>query len=144
MKKGYATVVVLSFCGMSVEMVASRIMAPFFGTSLFVWACIIGVVLGFGSLGSLLGGQIADRCENENKAIGNIVLSATICIILIAVLKNLLLLLFSFGGITLAFIVSILLFAPISCVLCMATPIIIKKAVNAGGDSRSPLEVMLA
>ncbi len=51
-------------CGMSVmgiEMSASRLLAPSFGTSLFIWTNIIGAMMTGLSLGYWFGGRIADR-----------------------------------------------------------------------------------
>ncbi len=54
-----------AFCtGMSImglEMLASRFLAPFFGTSTYIWATIIGMAMIALSLGYLLGGRWADR-----------------------------------------------------------------------------------
>jgi spermidine synthase len=46
---------------MATEMCASRFLAPWFGTSMIVWAVLISVVLIAMSLGYWLGGRLADR-----------------------------------------------------------------------------------
>ena len=48
-------------CIMAVELCASRLMAPFFGTSTFVWTNIIGVIMIALSVGYFVGGKLADR-----------------------------------------------------------------------------------
>jgi spermidine synthase len=46
---------------LGLEIAASRVVAPFFGNSLFVWGALIGVVLAGLSIGYWLGGTLADR-----------------------------------------------------------------------------------
>lgn len=50
-----------SAIGMVLELAGSRLMAPYFGNSLFVWTSLIGVILAFMSLGNYVGGRLADR-----------------------------------------------------------------------------------
>lgn len=46
---------------LGVELAASRVLAPFFGNSLFVWGALIGVVLAGLAVGYWAGGALADR-----------------------------------------------------------------------------------
>src|SRR5712691_11184860 len=48
-------------CLLVLELVAGRLLAPRIGVSLYTWTAIIGVVLAGLSLGSWLGGKLADR-----------------------------------------------------------------------------------
>ncbi len=55
---------VVFVCGavlMGLEIVGSRILAPSFGNSIFVWGSLISVVLAALSLGYWIGGMVADR-----------------------------------------------------------------------------------
>jgi spermidine synthase len=46
---------------LGVELAASRVLAPYFGNSLFVWGALIGVVLAGLATGYWVGGALADR-----------------------------------------------------------------------------------
>ncbi len=57
----YVVVFCASFCGMSLELTGSRVLAPILGVSLFTWTGIIGVMLAGTACGNYLGGVLADR-----------------------------------------------------------------------------------
>ncbi|NLG51439.1 MAG: fused MFS/spermidine synthase [Chloroflexi bacterium] len=57
----HLTVFLSSACVMVLELVASRLVAPRLGVSLYTWTSIIGVILAGMSLGNFIGGRLADR-----------------------------------------------------------------------------------
>jgi spermidine synthase len=79
-RRGVAAIGVAVFLAgavlLGVEIVASRVLAPYFGSSLFVWGALIGVVLTGLSIGYWLGGALADRRPTPYLLVGAIALSA--------------------------------------------------------------------
>ncbi|MCY3545208.1 MAG: fused MFS/spermidine synthase [Chloroflexota bacterium] len=71
----YFVVFSASACGLIIEIVASRLLAPTVGVSLFTWTSIIGVVLAGISIGNYLGGLTADRFPTP-KTLGILLLGA--------------------------------------------------------------------
>jgi spermidine synthase len=61
---------------LGVEIAASRVLAPFFGNSLFVWGSLIGVVLTGLAAGYWLGGVLADRMPVTGLLLGVMGLAA--------------------------------------------------------------------
>jgi spermine/spermidine synthase len=62
----YAIVFLSSFGGMTLELTASRVLAPYVGVSLFTWTGIIGVMLAGTALGNFIGGLFADRAAQPD------------------------------------------------------------------------------
>jgi predicted membrane-bound spermidine synthase len=124
---------------MGIEIVASRILAPFLGNSIVVWSSLIGVILAALSYGYWKGGRLADR--NPSVAtLSGLFAAATVLIFLIAITKNLVLTLVShITDVRVASVVAeIVLFAPVSIVLAMVSPYVVRlkmKEVGSAGET---------
>ena len=67
-RTAYAVVFIASFCGMTLELTASRVLAEQLGVSLYTWTGIIGVMLAGTAFGNLLGGLVADWVNRPTSA----------------------------------------------------------------------------
>lgn len=79
---------VVFICGvgtLGVEMIASRLLAPYFGTSQPIWAAVIGLTLVYLAIGYHAGGRLADRHPDE-RLLYHIVLLAGVATALIPLL----------------------------------------------------------
>lgn len=63
---------------MALEMLGSRILAPYFGSSIFVWGSLISVFLAALSVGYLLGGTYADRRPKLSSLAGVLAIAGAI------------------------------------------------------------------
>jgi spermidine synthase len=77
-----AVVFIAGAATLSAEICASRLLAPYFGSSTVVWANVIGLILVYLSVGYWFGGRLADR-RPERALLGRIVLVAALAIAVI-------------------------------------------------------------
>jgi spermidine synthase len=121
---------------MAIEIVASRIVAPFLGNSVLVWTSLIGVILAALSCGYWQGGKLADRKPSPG-VLAMILAVAAILTALIALTKNAwLTVAVGLPDLRLAAIAAeLVLFAPVSFVLAMVSPYVLRLNLTEVGDS---------
>lgn len=138
-------ILVLSALGLTYEIAAGRVLAPFFGTSLLTWTTVIAVVLAGFSLGSAVGGLVAERQRHLAAATVRKALVATA--VLMAISPTVLGLIYASGargtwGMLVAVVVA---FFPASVLVSFPTPLLAKLAVEARpGREGSSLGTVLA
>jgi predicted membrane-bound spermidine synthase len=66
----FVLVFLLGMLSMGLQLVASRVLAPFFGNSIFVWASLITTFLAAFSTGSFIGAAVSSRSTmNQRRAV---------------------------------------------------------------------------
>ena len=85
--KLFSTVFISGFVVMAFEIIGSRVLAPFLGTSTFVWVSIIGIILLAMSVGYYLGGRWADKSPTL-KRLSYFLFGAALGIAITNILKN--------------------------------------------------------
>ena len=121
---------------LATEIAASRLLAPYFGSSTIVWANLIGIVLAGLAFGYWLGGRLADR-RPEPRLLGALVLTAAVWVavtpfvarpFLDAAVGNLDDA--SAGAVIGSFFAVLLMFAPAVVLLGMVSPFAIRLAIT--------------
>ena len=122
---------VVLICGaivMIYEITGSRVVAPFIGTSTYIWTSLIGVILGALSLGYWLGGRTADRMPKKS-VLATAILTAAGLIALTTLVKDVFLTAvaaFPAGLELKAVTAALVLFAPASVALGFVVPYAVK------------------
>lgn len=104
----FVGLVILAF-----ELTAARVVAPYLGTTVYIWTSIIGVILAALAVGYAVGGQLADKRKEANDIVHLLSVSAA-GILLVNICKDLLLENMGSSGLPLqlqAFLSSLILFA---------------------------------
>ena len=121
---------------LATEICASRLLAPYYGSSTIVWANLIGLVLAALSVGYWLGGKIADR-RPEPRLLGLLVLASAALVAAIPFVTGPILDVaakgldeLSAGAVIGSFFATLLLFAPPVLLLGMVSPFAIRLAVE--------------
>lgn len=117
---------------MILELTGSRLVAPFFGTSLIVWTALIGVMMISLCIGNWLGGHIADK-HPEKRVLGHILMLAAIITALTAFIGNAVLSQLVMHNINIylaSIIAAAIIFAPSSILMGMVSPLTARLAMR--------------
>ncbi|MEJ2452278.1 MAG: fused MFS/spermidine synthase, partial [Gammaproteobacteria bacterium] len=79
-------VFVTGACILIIEVVATRILAPYFGNTIFTISSVIGIVLAALSVGYYLGGRLADKQASE-RAFYTIILASGVSVVVLQILS---------------------------------------------------------
>lgn len=82
MKKYLITAFLVGFVTLGTELIASRVIAPLLGNSLYTWTSIIGSVLLGLAAGNYIGGKLADKYPHD-KLVTSTLLAAAVAIVCI-------------------------------------------------------------
>ena len=131
-------ILVLSAVGLTYEIAAGRVLAPFFGTSRVTWTTGIATVPAGFSLGSALGGLIAER---EQAVAARIVRRSLIATALLMAFSPIVLsVLYGLGALHTGgmFLSVIVAFFPASVLVSFPSPYLAKLAVEARPGRGAP------
>lgn len=123
-------------CGgivMVYEIIGSRLLSPYIGSSIYIWTSLIGVILGSLSLGYWLGGRFADK-TCEVRVLASVIFAAAGLISVTTLIKDIFLSMIAASPMILevkALIAALVLFAPASVFLGMVTPYAIRLKVSS-------------
>ena len=118
---------------LGLEIVASRVLAPAFGSSLYVWGALIGVVLTGLAIGYWAGGMLADRWPTPYLFIGVLALGSVL-VLAVPVLDDRVVervVSWDAGPRLDPLLAATILFGPASVVLASATPIAVRLAARS-------------
>jgi len=118
---------------LGVELAASRVLAPFFGNSLFVWGALIGVVLTGLSIGYWLGGVVVDRLPRPSLVIAVLLLGGAAVLAIPFVDEPVLEAIVEWdpGPRADPLLAAIVLFGPASVLLASVTPIVVRLLIRS-------------
>lgn len=136
----YFTVFITGAAVMIIELLGTRLIAPFYGASLYVWSSLISVAMIALSIGYFAGGRCADRANKYGVSL-IIALAGLLTLLIPWFSRPVLLATDPLGLRSGAFISAFVLFSPSLTLLGMVSPFIIKMSTacieNVGSSAGS-------
>ncbi len=121
---------------MMLEITGARLIAPFYGTTFFVWSSLISIILAALSIGYYWGGKLADHPRRFSLLLylfwaSGLALTALIFLKepIFAIFAN------TYGNQYWLLVISTILFAPVTIIFGMISPLILRIALQGISDS---------
>jgi len=136
----YYLEIVVFLAGMGImvfELIGSRVLAPYVGTTIIVWSALIGTVLVFLSAGYMWGGWFADK-RPTNSAFSIVIFASAVFVTVTALLKTPIILFIDQYFTSLqweAMVLSIVLFGPASFFMAAASPFAVRLRIESVEES---------
>ncbi|MFH1319323.1 MAG: fused MFS/spermidine synthase [Bacteroidota bacterium] len=111
---------------MAIELLAAKMLAPYFGSGLYTWGSVIGITLVSLALGYYLGGITADKFTNQNSLFWVVLFSSVFIILMPSISKSLTIGFVSVDPIVAVIILSIILILPSLLLLGMVPVLLIR------------------
>jgi spermidine synthase len=128
----YRLYIAVPLCGLSImvlQLVGSRMIAPFLGASIVVWTSLIGVIMASLAAGYYFGGRIADKCSSI-KQLSAFIAGAALWVVLLAFFQRSVLMALLSSGINNVYVISIaaalLFFSVPGFLLATVPPFVVK------------------
>ncbi|MDP2735174.1 MAG: fused MFS/spermidine synthase, partial [bacterium] len=125
----YVTVFITGAVVLIIEILGTRVLAPFYGTTIFVWSSLISVTLGALALGYFFGGYLADKRPQKKLLYGIIFLAGLLTSLLVKVSEPVLLFSDAFGFQWGPLVATSVLFTLPLCLFGMVTPFAVRLRV---------------
>lgn len=125
----YIFIFCTEFVYMSLELLASRFLSPYFGTTLEVWTSIIGVILLASAIGNMLGSKISVM-KSRDKVLFKLLLGLSVWLLIIPFLSGIGQLLSVRSSIPLTLCTSVLLFLVPGIASGCVTPVVLQLLVE--------------
>jgi predicted membrane-bound spermidine synthase len=120
---------------MATELLGAKLLAPYFGTSLYVWTCVMALTLGGLACGYFFGGRLSQK-ENHENILLRVVLLSAIYMCCLPFFSPFFLYLTSFTSLIPSVLVSsaVVLFPPVF-LMGMVSPLLIKSLTTSKEES---------
>ena len=122
----YAVCFVAGMFVMTLEMLGFRLLAPYFGYSIYIWGSLIGIIMLALSCGYIIGGSVADRYPYPSILFGMILFAGLLTAIISFFYRSILLFCQNLGLIPGSIAATILLFAGPLIFLSSVSPFLIR------------------